>query len=80
VLGACRALRVLADGRIGSKRAAAEWAIARGDTPPPVASVLAHHIAATSPAGLDPATVAAFVATVRAQLRAEADYTSRTPG
>jgi hypothetical protein len=70
---------VLADGRICSKRAAAEWAVARGGTPPLVATVLAHHIAATTPAGLDPAAVAAFIATVRAQLRAEVDGTSRSP-
>jgi hypothetical protein len=35
-----------------------------------VAEVLAHHIAATSPTGLDPAAVAAFTADVRARLRA----------
>ena len=52
----------------------------RGDSPPLVAAVLRHHIAATSPAGLEPAAVAAFVATVRARLQAEAGGASRSPG
>lgn len=69
VLTACRASRVLADGQICSKRAAAEWVLDR-DGSPLVAEVLAHHIAATSPTGLDPAAVAAFTAVVRARLRA----------
>jgi hypothetical protein len=79
VLTACRALRVLAEGRLCSKREAAEWVLERGDSPPLVAAVLRHHIAATSPAGLEPAAVAAFVATVREDLRAEAGGASRSP-
>jgi hypothetical protein len=78
VLAACRAQRVLADGRICSKRAAAEWALEHGGAPRLVETVLAHHIAATSPTDLDPAAVAAFVAGVRARLRAEVDGTSRS--
>jgi hypothetical protein len=69
VLTACRASRVLGDGQICSKKAAAEWVLDR-DGSPLVAEVLAHHIAATSPTGLDPAAVAAFTADVRARLRA----------
>jgi hypothetical protein len=80
VLTACRALRVLAEGRLCSKREAAEWVLERGDSPPLVAAVLHHHIAATSPAGLEPASVAAFVASVRAQLQAQARGASRSPG
>jgi Domain of unknown function (DUF4111)/Nucleotidyltransferase domain len=79
-LTACRALRVLADGRLCSKREAAEWVLERGDSPPLVAAVLRHHIAATSAAGLEPASVAEFIATVRAQLQAEAGGASRSPG
>ena len=75
VLTACRALRVLADGRLCSKRAAAEWVLERGDSPPLVATVLHHHVAATSPTDLDPAAVAAFIADVRAQLQAQAGGT-----
>jgi hypothetical protein len=78
VLTACRALRVLAEGRLCSKREAAEWVLERGDSPPLVAAVLHHHIAATSPAGLEPAAVAAFIATVRAQLQAQAGGASRS--
>jgi Domain of unknown function (DUF4111)/Nucleotidyltransferase domain len=80
VLIACRALRVLADGRICSKREAAEWVLERGGSPPLVGAVLHHHTAATSPAGLEPASVAAFIATVRARLQAEAGGASRSPG
>jgi Domain of unknown function (DUF4111) len=79
VLGACRAWRMVADGRICSKRAAAEWAVARGDSPPIVATVLAHHIAAAPTADIDPVAVAAFIATVRGKLQAEADGASRSP-
>ena len=68
-------------GRICSKREAAEWVLERGDSPPPVAAVLHHHTAATIPAGgLEPASVAAFVATVRARLLAETSSDSRPRG
>jgi hypothetical protein len=80
VLTACRALRVLAEGRLCSKRAAAEWVLERGDSPPLVATVLHHHIAATTPTGLDPKAVAAFTAGVRAHLETEVDGTPRSPG
>jgi hypothetical protein len=80
VLTACRALRVLAEGRLCSKRAAAEWVLERDDSQRLVATVLHHHIAATTPTGLDPKAVAAFTARVRARLQTEADGTPRSPG
>jgi Domain of unknown function (DUF4111) len=79
VLTACRALRVLEEGRICSKRAAAEWALDRGEAPALMAAVLAHHIAATSPTGLDAAAVSAFTADVRERLQAAVESASRPP-
>ncbi|MEP6641117.1 MAG: aminoglycoside adenylyltransferase domain-containing protein [Gaiellales bacterium] len=80
VLTACRVLRVLAEGRMCSKRAAAEWVLERGDSPALVATVLHHHIAATTPTGLDPKAVAAFTAGVRAHLQTAVDGDPRSPG
>jgi streptomycin 3"-adenylyltransferase len=80
VLTACRVLRVLADGRLCSKRAAAEWLLERGGSPPLVAATLHHHIAVTSPADLDPAAVAAFTSDVRGQLQTEVGGTPRPRG
>lgn len=78
VLGACRALRFAEEGRICSKRAAAEWALERGEASALVGAVLAHHLAATSPTGLDATAVAAFTADVRMRLQAAAGA-SRPP-
>lgn len=73
VLAACRAWRFLAEGRICSKRAAAEWALERGAPRPLVATVLAHHLAATAVGDLDETGVAAFIAAVRARLAAASE-------
>jgi hypothetical protein len=80
VLTACRALRVLADGQLCSKRTAAEWVLERGGSPPLVATVLHHHVAATSPKDLDPAAVAAFTTGVRTHLRTEGGGTPPSRG
>jgi Domain of unknown function (DUF4111)/Nucleotidyltransferase domain len=79
VLAACRALHVLEEGRICSKRTAAEWALARGEAPALVAAVLTHHVAATAATGLDAAAVAAFTADVRTRLRDAVAGASRPP-
>jgi Aminoglycoside adenylyltransferase, C-terminal domain len=71
VLGACRAWRYLEEGEIGSKRAAARWALDRRDAGPLVATVLRHHLAATPPDALDPAAVAAFCDAIAGRLGAE---------
>jgi hypothetical protein len=69
VLTACRALCFFAEGRICSKREAAEWALERGESAALLTEVMAHHDAATSPIGLDPEIVAAYISTVRVGLR-----------
>jgi hypothetical protein len=73
VLAACRAWRLLDDDQICSKRAAAEWALERGAPRPLVATVLAHHLAATAAGDLDETGVAAFTAAVRARLAAASE-------
>jgi hypothetical protein len=73
VLCACRAWRFVDEGRICSKRAAAEWALQRGAPRSLVATVLAHHLAATAAGDLDETGVAAFIAAVRARLDAASE-------
>ncbi len=67
VLTACRAWRLATDGRVCSKRQAAEWALAHGAPHDVVAPVLAAHLAAVTPS-VDPCAVAAFIASVQARL------------
>ena len=67
VLTACRAWALSVDGRFGSKRDAAEWALEQG-APALVAEVLADHQAARE-SHPDSEAVAAFVASVRTRLQ-----------
>jgi hypothetical protein len=69
VLGACRARRVLDEDVICSKRAAAEWMLAR-EPAPVVAAALAHHLAAAASDDLDAAAVARFTTAVSDRLTA----------
>ncbi|HEY2868623.1 MAG TPA: aminoglycoside adenylyltransferase domain-containing protein [Gaiellales bacterium] len=66
VLTACRAWALSADGRLRSKRDAAEWALHHG-APAVIAEVLADH-RATRESHPDADAVAAFVASVRSRL------------
>ena len=59
VLNACRALLFLGQGRWASKRDAAEWAVAEGVVPAPLARA-ALALRAGGAAALDPAAAAAF--------------------
>jgi streptomycin 3"-adenylyltransferase len=72
VLGACRAQRVLDEDIICSKRAAAEWMLAR-DPAAVVTAALAHHLAANASDDLDAAAVARFTEAVRDRLTAACD-------